>query len=261
MALYVGTSGWSYPEWAERFYAGVPRREWLAHYAGRFCAVEVDASFYHTPRPTTLARWRNETPAEFRFALKGHRYLTHVRRLRDVTEPLARERANAAALGEKLRVMLWQLPAGLARDPARLEAFANALGGWPEVRHAIEFRHPSWFEDGTAGCLERHRIACCQSDAARWPLWEAVTTDLVFVRLHGRPRTYSSSYGEEALDRWARNLLAWTAEGREVHVYFDNTDAGHAPADALRLLGRLRAMAPGAQGPAAGDSGGRGSTR
>ena len=180
-------------------------------------------------------QWRDATPPEFRFALKAHRYLTHNRKLRDPLAPIRLERDRAAGLGDKLAAVLWQLPHNFHRNLERLEGFARALRVWRKARHAIEFRHPSWFEAGVAACLRAHRIAVCQSDAADWPLWDAVTTDLVYVRLHGREQTYASSYPETALRAWARKVRRWTREGRDVHVYFDNDAYGAAPRNAMRL--------------------------
>jgi uncharacterized protein YecE (DUF72 family) len=237
--VWIGTSGWSYPSWARDLYAGVPRAHWLAAYAARFDAVEVDASFYRAIARTTYARWRADTPAPFRFAIKGHRYLTHVRRLDGVDAALARQRDAAAALGDKLAAVLWQLPARFARNLDRLRCFAHALAAWPAVRHAIEFRHPSWFDDAVAELLAHYRIANCQSDAADWPRWDAVTTDVVYVRLHGRVLTYESRYDARALRRWADRIERWRGERRTVYVYFDNTDSGHAWRDALRLRALL----------------------
>lgn len=237
--LYVGTSGWNYAAWATGFYQGVPRRAWLAHYARRFGAVEVNASFYHEIRPATYAAWRDETPEAFRFCVKAHRYLTHVKRLAFPPESLERQRRNLRALGSKLSVVLWQLPSSLPWEKRRLEDFLAAIDCWGEARHAVEFRHASWFRDDVAELLASHRVANCLSDAADWPMWEAATAELIYVRLHGHTRTYVSRYAPRALDAWAARIAAWLGEGRTVHVYFDNTDAGAAPQDALALAARL----------------------
>ena len=237
--LYIGTSGWNYSGWRASFYAGVPRRLWLSHCAEHFNAVEINATFYGAQRRETFARWAEETPPEFRFAMKANRYITHNKKLLESEQPVRRERERAQALGGKLAAVVWQLPANLHRNLARLETFADTLGQWPEARHAIEFRHSSWFDDEVADCLRRHRVAVCLSDAADWPLWDVVTTDLVYLRLHGHTRTYVSAYSTPSLRRWAQRIRAWRAEGRDVHVYFDNDAAGAAPRDALRLRGML----------------------
>ena len=236
---FIGTSGWTYPGWREGFYAGVPQRRWLGHCARHFTALEVNATFYRLLKESTYERWRTETPEGFAFAIKGSRFVTHVKRLREVKESVRLQRARTAGLGPKLKAVLWQLPPGLHKDTDLLRDFAEALSGWPESRHALEFRHASWFDNEVAACLAAHELAACISDAASWPMWEVVTTDLVYVRLHGHERTYASRYGADGLEPWAERARGWLAEGREVHVYFDNDMEGAAPDDALRLMEML----------------------
>jgi uncharacterized protein YecE (DUF72 family) len=233
---YIGTSGWNYDAWRGDFYRGKPRAQWLRWYAQRFGAVEVNATFYRLQRKATFERWRAETPPGFRFSIKANRYLTHNRKLRAPATPLRLERERACGLGGKLAAVLWQLPRSLRKDLARLARFAQALRRWRRVRHVIEFRHPSWFCDEVAACLRKHRIAVCQSDAADWPMWDAVTTDLVYVRLHGHAVTYASGYSEASLRAWASRIRRWLAQGLAVHVYFDNDAFGQAPRNATRLI-------------------------
>jgi uncharacterized protein YecE (DUF72 family) len=233
--LFIGTSGWAYDNWRDGFYAGVPRARWLAHYAQHFDAVEVNATFYHSLKAKTFEHWHDATPPRFRFAIKGSRYLTHILRLDFPAESLAKQRDAAAPLAEKLLVVLWQLPAALHRDDALLAKFAEKLRAWPGPRHALEFRHASWFDDKVAALLAREGLASVQSDAADWPMWDAVTAALVYARLHGHAQTYHAAYGKRELSVWARRVTGWLADGREVHVYFDNTDAGHAVHDAQAL--------------------------
>lgn len=243
---FVGTCGWNYDAWWEPFYEGRPPRQWLSFCAGKFTAIEVDATFYRLQTAETFRRWRDETPARFRFSIKANRFLTHNKKLKDPLPVIRLERDRAAGLGAKLAVVLWQLPRNFQRNLERLEGFARALRAWRRPRHAIEFRHRSWFDEEVAACLRRHHIAVCQSDAADWPFWDAVTTDLVYVRLHGHEATYSSSYSERALRGWARKVRRWRLEGRDVYVYFDNDAFGHAPGNALRLM-ELVSAGPGAR--------------
>lgn len=233
--LYIGTSGWNYDHWKDQFYNGVKRKEWLRYYAEQFNAVEVNATFYRLQNASTLKRWASDTPPDFRFTIKGNRYLTHNKKLKDPMEAVQLERGNARPLGGKLSVVLWQLPGNLHKNLDRLAGFVEALKTWPDVRHAVEFRHPSWFDGETAECLTHHGVANCLSDAADWPMWNAVTGDLVYVRLHGHTRTYASAYGKGNLLKWADAIRSWRGEGRAVHVYFDNDAKGAAPRDALRL--------------------------
>lgn len=238
-SLHIGLSGWTYDSWKNDFYQGVPRKAWLAFYASRFAAVEVNASFYHPLSTKALQHWREGTPDGFRFAMKASRILTHSRRLRVTPEQLANERAHIDPLGDRLLAVLWQLPPQLDCDLPLLRDFLSQLDRWDTTRHAIEFRHPSWFEETVAAELSDHRVAAVQSHAGGWPMWRAVTTDLVYLRLHGKPVTYHSRYDDASLEEWARRIERWREEGRSVQAYFDNTDSGHAPKDALRLMKRL----------------------
>ncbi|MGZ4970125.1 MAG: DUF72 domain-containing protein [Methylobacter sp.] len=233
--VYIGTSGWSYPEWQGRFYSGVARKNWLRFYAQHFSAVEINGTFYRLQSPGTFKKWFDETPPTFRFALKANRYLTHNRKLLDPLPSIRIEKSHAEALGDKLAVVLWQLPPSLKKDIELLKQFIDALQQWPEVRHSIEFRHKSWFNDQTADCLAQAEIAICLSDAATWPIWDRVSSNLVYIRLHGHTQTYVSSYGESELAYWAERLARWTGQGKEVHVYFDNTAECAAPVNALAL--------------------------
>ena len=237
---YIGTSGWSYNSWKDDFYRDIPRRYWLRFCAQRFTALEVNATFYRLQRKETFARWREETPAGFRFAIKGNRYLTHNKGLADPARSIRMDREAAQGLRGKLAVVLWQLPRTFEKDATRLDTFAAALQGWPEARHALEFRHPSWFDSEVADCLRAHRIAVCWSDAADWPLWGTVTTDLVYVRLHGHTRTYASAYSNASLTHWADRVCEWLQQDHDVHVYFDNDSEGAAPRDATRLIQMIK---------------------
>jgi uncharacterized protein YecE (DUF72 family) len=233
---YIGTSGWSYDGWRTTFYGDTPKSAWLAFCAQRFSGIEINATFYRLQSKETFQRWRTETPPDFRFCIKANRYLTHNKKFNDPAPAIALERSRAAGLGKKLAVVVWQCPHNLHKHLDKLAGFARALARWRSVRHAIEFRHESWFDSEVAACLQAHRIAACQSDAADWPLWDAVTTDLVYVRLHGHTMTYASAYSEGELRAWAQRAQGWLREGRDVHVYFDNDAFGRAPRDALRLI-------------------------
>jgi uncharacterized protein YecE (DUF72 family) len=235
--VYIGTSGWNYDSWRDDFYQARPRREWLRYAASRFTGIEINATFYRLQTCDTFRRWREQTPREFRFTLKGNRFLTHNKKLADPLPAIRLERDRARALGDKLAAVVWQLPQHFPRHLDRLEEFAHSLArAWRTVRHAVEFRHPSWFDEEVATCLAHHGIANCQSDAADWPLWEAVTTDLVYVRLHGHATTYASSYSRADLQRWAGRLRRWLRQGCDVHVYFDNDAFGAAPRNAIALI-------------------------
>src|SRR5262249_20839700 len=150
----------------------------------------------------TYERWRDETPPGFRFALKGHRFVTHYKRLRDCAESIIRLRDQASHLGDKLAAVVWQLPSNFAIDLGRLDDFLGALQRW-RTRHAIELRHRSWFVQEVAARLRTAGVAVCLGDAPDFPMWREVTADFVYVRLHGHTRKYASSYSAASLQRWA----------------------------------------------------------
>ena len=239
--LYIGTSGWMYPSWGPLLYPGVPRTKWLAHAARVFTGLEVNATFYRQQSQETFRRWCAQTPPGFRFGVKAHRFITHYKRLRDVRASVDLLRGPALGLGDKLAAVVWQLPSDLVCDRDRLQSFLAELARWPETRHALEMRHRSWFTAQVAGDLRAARVAVCISDAPDFPMWLAVTTDLVYVRLHGHTRKYASSYSRPHLERWADRARIWQGEGREVHIYFDNDAEGAAVRNACTLLDLMRA--------------------
>ena len=236
---YIGTSGWNYKSWREGFYGQTPQNQWLLFCSQRFTGLEVNGTFYRLQEKSTFEKWRDQTPKDFCFAIKGHRYVTHNKKLLDAEEPVIRCRESASPLGERLAAVVWQLPAFLKKDTDRMEKFLGALRHWKTTRHAIEFRHKSWFDDEVAECLKRHAAAVCMSDAPDWPMWEEVTTDLVYIRLHGHTQKYASSYSKRSLRKWAARIRRWLDENRTVHVYFDNDAEGAAPQNALTLLEML----------------------
>ncbi len=266
--ILVGISGWTYAGWRGDFYpAGLPHKKELAYAAERMTAIEVNGSFYSLQRPSSYARWRAETPEDFVFAVKGGRFITHMKKLRDVEVPLANFFASGVlALGPKLGPVLWQLPENLGFDAGRMADFFELLprttvaaarlaeghdAKVPEdralttaesdqpLRHVLEFRSRSFCTDESFALMREHDIGCVVADTAgRWPMAEAVTSDVVYVRLHGDTELYASGYSSQALDRWAERCRDWAEQG-EVHVYFDNDAKGFAPHDAVALLGRL----------------------
>jgi uncharacterized protein YecE (DUF72 family) len=265
--IRVGISGWSYARWRGDYYPrGLKQREELAYAAGRLGSIEINGSFYSLQRPTSYARWAAEAPDGFVFAVKGGRYVTHMKRLRDVEAPLANFFASGVlALGAKLGPILWQLPERLEYDAGLLAAFFELLPRTTQevaelarrhddkladdrtvtstdldlpVRHALEFRSPTYCTDEAFALLREHDVACVVADTAgRFPMAEAVTSDLVYVRLHGDTELYASGYDDAALRRWAERCRSWAEGGDvdEVVVYFDNDARGHAPHDAERL--------------------------
>jgi uncharacterized protein YecE (DUF72 family) len=238
---YIGTSGWQYKHWKHSFYEGKPEREWLEYASNCFTSLEADGTFYRLQKKETFERWAERTPKDFKFAIRGHRYTTHQKKLLDPIATIDKQKEPASGLGKKLAVVLWQLPPFMRKNVPRLKEFALALQStWPEVRHALEFRHETWFDDEVAALLSEFKLANTISDAGKWPRWDAVTTDLVYVRLHGKPDTYWSGYSSDELDEWATKVELWLSQGREVHFYFDNDAQERAPWEALDLLKRIR---------------------
>jgi len=278
--IRVGTSGWRYRSWRGAFYPdGLPQRDELRHLAQRLNSVELNGSFYSLQRPARYQAWAAQTPDDFVFAVKGSRFITHMKRLRDVETPLANFFASGMlALGEKLGPVLWQLPPSLGYDADLLTAFFALLppttGAAAELaarhdhrldgraltstavdrplRHAVEVRHDSFTGDGLQDVLDllrEHDIALVTADTAgRFPFVDAVTADFGYVRLHGDTELYRSGYSDEALDRWARVIRDRPA-GHDVYVYFDNDADAHAPIDAIALARRLRLSPVGAAEP------------
>ncbi len=236
--LRIGTAGWSYDHWTGPFYPDdLADDQRLGFYQARFDTVEVDNSFYHLPARAAVEAWRRQVGAGFRFAVKASRYITHMKKLKDPVESTARFFAAIAPLGEHLGPVLFQLPPHWRADPARLAAFIDALPGG--IRYAFEFRDERWWTDEVAGVLAERDCAFCLFDLAGRQSPPTVTTDLVYLRLHGPEAAYRGGYPDADLDHWAERIRDWRAEDRSVWCYFDNDADGHAPRDAERLVQRL----------------------
>jgi uncharacterized protein YecE (DUF72 family) len=242
MGIYVGTSGWSYDHWQGVLYPpGTPVHERLAYYVPRFRTVELNSSFYRWPAEATFASWRRRVPAGFRLTVKAPRGLTHGARLFRPERWTQRVARSVAQLGDRLGVVLVQLPPNLAFDLPRLEYF---LGQWPaDLRLAVEFRHPSWQREETYTQLERARAAYCVMSGANLPCLLRATAPFVYARLHGPDPShlYAGSYPDADLQWWADRVREWDAQGREVFVYFNNDGEGHAVRNATTLRALLGA--------------------
>ena len=239
--LRIGISGWTYAAWRGVFYPpGLPQRLELEHASQRMNSIEINGSFYSLQRPASYRRWAQETPETFVFAVKGGRFITHMKKLRDVRVPLANFFASGLLLlGEKLGPILWQFPAQWRYDPVRFATFLEQLPRTPQeasalaeentlaperawtaalhsrpLRYAFEVRHPSFFTSDFTGLLRQHHAALVFADTAgMWPYAEEVTADFVYLRLHGAEQLYASGYSDEQLDWWAERIRAWQAGG------------------------------------------------
>lgn len=237
MRVLIGTSGWQYPHWRNRFYrAGLPVGRWLEAYADAFATVESNNAFYRLPERRVFEAWAERTPTEFVMAVKVSRYLTHIRRLREPAEAVDRFVGRVTGLGSKLGPVLLQLPPRFHADPDRLRRTLDRFP--PDYRVAVEFRDDSWYRDDIRRILVDHRAALCLADrrGVVTPLWR--TADWTYLRFHeGRSRP-GPSYGRAALTAWARRLRDGWGRDTEAYVYFNNDPVGAAPRDAARF-GRL----------------------
>lgn len=289
--IRIGISGWRYAPWRGVFYPeGLPQARELAFASRAVNSIEINGSFYALQTPQRYAGWRDDTPDDFVFAVKAPRYITHVRRLKDIDEPLANFFASGVLqLGAKLGPILWQLPPSLKFDAQRLANFlqrlpqdhhaasqcarhcaerlkkdgAFASPGKGTLRHAMEIRHDSFRDPAFIDLLRQHKVALVVADTAgKWPCLEDLTSDFVYLRLHGDAELYASGYTEAALRNWARRIRTWhrgqqpgdaqlagrredaCKGGKRVYCYFDNDLKVRAPFDARNLLQRLKLDGP-----------------
>lgn len=282
----IGISGWRYAPWRGKFYpAGLVQREELAYAARTVRTIEINGTFYALQRPGSFAQWHDATPDDFVFSVKAPRLITHLKRLRDIEKPLANFLASGVfELRRKLGPILWQFPPNFRFDLARFEAFLTQLprdtdaaqalarhrddfmAGREQVRalhaqplrHAVEIRHESFLDEAFVQLLRHHQVALVVADTAgKWPYREDLTSDFMYLRLHGDAELYASGYSDAALSRWAARIRSWQAgrqprdaelisrqpgpgaPSRDIYCYFDNDIKVHAPFDALALAGKL----------------------
>jgi len=231
-SVRIGCSGWLYRHWRGTFYPrDLPQRRWLEYYAAQFDTVEINNTFYRLPEATTFDAWRRQAPPGFLFALKASRFLTHMKKLKDAKEPLARLFARAAHLGAMLGPMLYQLPPRWPADVERLEQFLRQLP--QDRRHAVEFRDPSWYREAVFSLLRRYSVALCLHDMAGSASGPIDVGPFVYIRFHGTES--GGRYSDATLRRWAAWLSGRVRAGVPVFAYFNNDAGGHAPRDAARL--------------------------
>lgn len=283
----IGISGWRYAPWRGAFYPqGLTQARELAYASRQLASIEINGTFYALQRPSVFEQWRATVPPDFVFSVKAGRFITHIRRLRDIEAPLGNFFGSGVlALGASLGPFLWQFPPNFRFEPERFEHFLALLPAtnsaaaklarkhhderiegraWLDVeterplRHAVEIRHDSFVTPAFVDLLRKYRVALVVADAAaKWPSYEDVTADFLYLRLHGAEELYASGYSDQALDRWAAAIDAWRRGGepddarrisdekpvkaskRDVYCYFDNDRKVKAPADAKRLMQRL----------------------
>jgi uncharacterized protein YecE (DUF72 family) len=285
-SIYIGISGWRYPPWRGVFYPeGLAQHRELEFASRQLPTIEINGSFYSLQRPESYAAWYEATPPGFMFSAKGNRFLTHILRLRDIDGPLANVLASGVfELHEKLGPFLWQFPPNFQFDAERMEHFLSLLPHDTDaalaqarhyeprmegkvslnadkkrvLRHAVEIRHESFVDEAFVALLRKYKVAMVVADTAgKWPDYEDVTADFMYLRLHGDKELYASGYSEEALERWAGKIRAWTTgkqpadaklisskapprrASRDLFCYFDNDIKVHAPFDARKLIEKL----------------------
>jgi uncharacterized protein YecE (DUF72 family) len=232
--IHIGTSGWHYNHWRGPFYpADLPAPRFLQYYVARFGAAEINNSFYKLPEERILAEWRDGSPQGIVFAVKGSRYITHMKKLKDADRSVPPFIERVKVLGEKLGPILFQLPPHWGYNAERLNDFLGALSD--DFRYAFEFRDPSWFRDEVNEALAAKNAAFCVYDFDRRQSPRTVTADFAYVRLHGPDGPYQGQYDQDSLGDWGKALGDWSRQGKEVFCFFDNDEAGYAAEDALRL--------------------------
>jgi uncharacterized protein YecE (DUF72 family) len=237
-ALYIGTSGWSYDHWKGPFYPEeLASQDMLGYYAQRLRSVEINTSFYRLPERATFEHWRHAVPDGFVFSAKASRYITHMKKLKDPKASVRRFFTRAGALGRALGPILFQLPPRWSFDERRLADFLDQLPA--KHRYAFEFRDPTWLNDRAFALLGQHNAAVCIYDLAGFRSPLEITTDFIYLRLHGPKTGYGGRYDTRALARWAKRISIWSQDSRTVYCYFNNDECGYAVDNALRLQAML----------------------
>lgn len=236
----IGCSGFNYAHWKGAFYPErLPQRRWFEFYCSVFDSVELNVTFYRVPLPKTYEKWRRETPEGFGFALKGSRFITHVKRLLDPREPLERFFEGALMLERKLKVVLWQMPPSFSVDPDRLGSFLEHLKPYG-VRSAFEFRNETWLADDISSMMTRHGAALCMADWPRFIDDLPATADFVYFRRHGHGGNYATCYARGELQEDAARIRSHRQRGKDVFMFFNNDASGYAPRNARELREMLQ---------------------
>lgn len=241
LKIYIGTSGYSYNHWADGvFYPpGLTSHKWLEFYAQHFDTVELNVTFYRLPNAKLFSSWYQRTPSNFSFALKGNRFITHIKKLKDCADALDNFAQLVSLLKEKLLVILWQLPPGLKVDVKRLADFCMLLKKKKKLScyHAFEFRHRSWFQEDVYEILSKHNYGLCIAHSTRWPCVEQFTSDFLYLRFHGGEVLYGSEYSLQELKDWAQKVKRWHCQGKIdlLFSYFNNDAYGFAVKNAMQF--------------------------
>ena len=233
--IRIGTSGYHYKHWVGRYYpAGIKPGQMLAHYLRDFDTVELNNTFYRLPDESTFDAWRDATPRDFLFAVKGSRFITHMIKLKDAQRGLTNFLPRAERLGRKLGPILWQLPPGWKVNVERLEEFLSLLPA--KHRYTFELRNETWMTDAVFEVLRKYNAAFCIYELAGYQSPMEITADWTYIRLHGPTAfKYQGSYSDAQLSKWAERIRAWRRKMKAIYVYFDNDDRAYAVDNALTL--------------------------
>ena len=235
---FVGTSGWHYDHWRGLYYPeGLAKPKWLQFYSKQFNTVELNNSFYHLPTEKAFITWRESAPENFVYAVKVSRFITHIKKLRNIGSAVDNFLSRACLLQDKLGPLLYQLPPNMKRNDVVLESFLSSLP--QEYRHVFEFRHESWIDEAVFGILRRYKVGLCVFDMPGFTCPPVATSDFAYIRFHGSGGMYSSCYSNEELSQWAKKI-AKLAEGvKAVYIYFNNDAEAFAIKNALTLASYL----------------------
>jgi len=232
--IHIGTSGWSYLHWKGLFYPGdLKAIEHFAFYQRKFHTVELNNPFYRLPSKSTFKKWKDESSDNFIFAIKASRFITHMKKLNDVKGALDLMLENISVLKHKAGPILFQLPPNWKLNVQRFHSFLKLLP--PQFRYTFEFRNSTWYTAEVYELLKQFRCAFCIYDLAGHQSPLEVTTDFVYIRLHGPGNKYQGNYSLTTLKKWAKRCKDWRARGLDVYFYFDNDQASYAAFNAIKL--------------------------
>ncbi|MEA3254034.1 MAG: DUF72 domain-containing protein [Chloroflexota bacterium] len=236
---HIGCSGWHYDHWRNLYYPQeLARSKWLQFYSRSFDTVELNNSFYHLPSEKAFRTWRESTPDNFIFAVKASRFITHIKRLKNLDSAVENFLSRASLLQDKLGPLLYQLPPNMKRNDELLEDFLSTLP--QNYQHTFEFRHISWIDDSVFQILRRHNIGFCIYDMPGFSCPLAATSDFAYIRFHGHERLYSSCYSDEELARWAQEIALLAQKVNSVYIYFNNDAEAFAIRNARTLAAYLK---------------------
>lgn len=240
--IKIGTSGYSYFHWRGVFYPeNLPPSKWLEYYSHYFDTVELNVTFYRLPQKKIFESWYKQTPHDFIFVIKGSRFITHIKKLKDCQDSLNLLFDRILALKEKLGIILWQLPPNFKANPKVLEEFLKTLAQkWVmfsknKLRCSFEFRNQSWYTAEICDLLKKYNYALCIADSPNFPKVEKVTADYLYIRLHGGTELYSSNYSDKELELWTSKIKKWQKQNLDIYIYFNNDAFGYAIENAKKL--------------------------